>query len=647
MTTLSRRFSGAFVLLVAVPSLVVSVILSRLYVSALRETVELQSRATAEQVALQVRAETESTAVLAAALFHDGELRRLADGYVQAAGRTESFVWARALDEKLVSFFTYSNRTGEVVLHLPRGATYRYSNDPRLRANGTLDRSELAGALADPGKVFLLDTLEVAHGPENHLSIAVCPAPGDPIAIEAIVLRLHVPAFDALAAGSHDGTGPDVVVLGRSGRPILSSLPAEALGDPLAVGAAAAPSDGRGDGASGDRAAFRELSAGGRSWLATVRPMDSTGWTLLLLSDQAALSRRATRHAWYLYPAIALLTVLFLVYAELFVARVAGPIRAIIGHMERVGRGDYDVRAAPPAIRELAALSHGFNRMVEETRRLQAERERTERERLAAELEALRYQINPHFVANTLSSIQLMASAARADAIVSMTRDLMRMMSDSYMGAGVLTELSRELAGIAAYVNIMKVRFGERFALEIDARPGTEALLVLRMILQPIVENAILHGFGGAASRATPGTLRVTARREVRALPAAPCPEPSAAPVPGEVLILEVYDDGAGMTLPERPERPEPAERPERPERAAPPERPEPAERPERAARRGPESLHRIGIGNVERRIALNFGAPYQLELESEPGAFTRVRYVLPALVRRDPEESSGEPRDA
>jgi len=608
MTTLSRRFSGAFILLVALPSLVVSIILSRLYLSAIYKTVELQSQATAEQVTQNVRAETESAAILAAALFHDAELRRLADGYTQAQGATDRFVWTRALDEKLVSFFTYSNRIGEVVLYLGRGGVYRYANDPRLRAADTVDPSQLAGAAADPGKVFLLDTLDGTRAGEQHMiAIAVCPTRDDPRAIAAILLRFRVPALDTLAAGPGSDGGPDVVMLGRSGRPILSSLPAEAMGEDLV----------RAGATSGDRSSFRDLHANGRSWLATVRPMDSTGWTLLLLADEAALSRRVTRYAWYLYPAIALLAALFLVYAELFFARVAAPIHAIIGHMERVGQGDYGVRAAPPAIRELEELSRGFNRMVEETERLQAEREQTEHDRLTAELEALRYQINPHFIANTLNSIRLMASAAHADAIADMTRDLMRMLSDSYAGAGVLTELSRELAGISAYVSIMKVRFGEGFVLEIDAEPGTESLLVLRMILQPIVENSILHGFGGGAGgrlgRAARGTIRVTARREDRALPPPPCPDPWAAPLPGQVLILEVHDDGKGM----------------RPPAAAPGPRPG-------AASRGPESLHGIGVANVERRIALNFGAPYDLEIESEPGSFTRVRYVLPALARID-----------
>src|SRR6266545_7975897 len=150
MSTLSRRFSGAFILIVALPSLVVSVILSRLYLAALYKTVELQSQATAEQVAQNVRVETENAAILAAALFHDGELRRLADGYTHAAGATERFVWARGLDDKLVSFFTYSNRAGEVVLYLRQGGAYRYSTDPRLRTSATLDQDVYSKAAADP-----------------------------------------------------------------------------------------------------------------------------------------------------------------------------------------------------------------------------------------------------------------------------------------------------------------------------------------------------------------------------------------------------------------------------------------------------------------------------------------------------------------
>ena len=536
VANLSRRFSAAFILIVAVPSLLVSVVLSRLYLGALYATVKQQSQATAEQVAQNIRAETESAAVLAAALFHDGELRQLSESYGQAEGPTDRYLSARRLDEKLDSFFTYSNRVGEVVLYLGQGNTYRYANDPVLRAADAPDRSIFAGAAAEPGKVFLLDTL----GGEKHMiSIAVCPTPDEPIAVEAILLRLRVPTFDALAT---DG-GPGVVILARSGQPILSSLPAGAPAGAIDQTLAALA-------ARGDHSSFHDLEADGRSWLATVRPMEPTGWTIALVVDKESLSQRVTRYQWYLYPALGLLAALFVAYAE----------------------------------------------------RLQVERERIERERLAAELEALRYQINPHFIANTLNSIRLMASAARADPIAAMTSDLMRILSYSYSGAGKLTDLSRELASVSAYVGIMKIRLGERFAFEIDAEPGTESLLVLRMILQPIVENSILHGFGGDA-RKRRGTIRITVRRERRPLPPPTSPEPSATPVPGEVLLIEVRDDGVGMS-------------------------------PSRAAEVRERRADRIGIANVERRIALNFASPYGMEIESEPGSFTLVRYVLPALVR-------------
>jgi two-component system, sensor histidine kinase YesM len=610
MVTLSRRFSAAFVLIVALPSLVVSVVLARLYLSALYQTVSAQAQVTAEQVAENIRNETDNVAILSAALVHDAELRELAGAYAAATQRGPRYLASRRLDDKLVSFFNYTKQVGAVVLFLKGGATYSYSNYPNLRGIASIDRAVLAGAAADPGKVFLLDTLEgVARnvGDRNMINLAVCPFPSEETEVEAILVMFRLPYLDSLGARWGDDTGSALVIFGRSGKPILSSLSATATGEEVA---ALAHLDAD---AAGVRPGVPEVHVSGRTWLATVSPMSSTGWKVVLLADRAGLSRRVTRYQWYLYPALALLGFLFLLYAEMFFARIAGPIRAMVGHMGRVGKGDYAVRASAQRIAELAELTHGFNAMVQEIERLLAERDRSERERLSAELDALRYQIDPHFVANTLNSIRLMSLAARADAIAGMTRDLMRVLSDSYAGAGKLTELSREIDNVGAYVGIMKVRFGELFAVEYALDPGTETLLALRMILQPIVENSILHGFSGGSAggslRAGRGVIRVAARLEPRPLPPPACPEPWARPLPGKVLVVEVRDDGTGMD----------------PEQAA---RLLEEDRPER------DGLYRIGVANVHRRIRLNFGEPYGLELESHPGAFTLVRYVLPALVR-------------
>jgi len=212
----------------------------------------------------------------------------------------------------------------------------------------------------------------------------------------------------------------------------------------------------------------------------------------------------------------------------------------------------------------------------------------------------------------TLSSIRFMAMASRSDAIADMTRDLMRLLADSYADGDKLIALARELDNVKAYVGIMKVRFGERFDVEFDCEPGAEQLLTLRLILQPIVENAILHAFPDVSvatiARAGRGTIRISARSELRDAAAPIVPEAWARASRGRVLVIEVRDDGVGID-------------------------PGKARTLVEGTQRG-SGLHRIGLANVHRRIELNFGQPYGLAIESEPGHCTVVRFLLPALER-------------
>ena len=191
----------------------------------------------------------------------------------------------QALDEKLVSFFNYTKQIGAVVVYLRGGDTYSYSNYPNIRGIAGIDRSVWAPAAADPGKVYLFDTFEGVTrnvGAKNMISLAVCPAPDDESAIEAILVMLRVPYFDGLSARWGEEPGSAVVIFGRSGKPILSSLPAGTRPDELAALASRAAS------AAGAEAGFSsgEVRADGRAWLATFYPMHSTGWTLALLAER-------------------------------------------------------------------------------------------------------------------------------------------------------------------------------------------------------------------------------------------------------------------------------------------------------------------------------------------------------------------------
>ncbi|MGA2547087.1 MAG: sensor histidine kinase [Rectinemataceae bacterium] len=595
MVSLSRRFAFAFVLLVAVPSIIVSVVLSRLYVSALYTTLSRQTEATAEQVSRGVQNEIDSASILAASLLHDAELLSLVQAYAVASGAERLKAYSR-IDALISSFLIYSNRIGAVEIYLRDGSSCYVSNYPNIRPMPSFDHELFAGSERTPGKVFLLDTLlgPVGNiGEKNVLSIAVCPTRDVDTRLEAILVMTRVPFFDELAAHAGPGRG-DIVIFGREGAPLLSSLPPD-------VAAALAPIAATPQGAG----SFRELRTGGRHWLATSASMDSAGWKVVLLADMASISGRIARYSWYLFPALAVIALLSIAFAQLFFASIAAPIKALIAGMGRVGKGDYAARASSAGIAELEALTHGFNSMVSEIEGLVDEKEKRERERLAAELAALRYQINPHFVANTLNSIRLMARAAKADAIAAMSGDLMRVLADSYSGASSLVELSREVDNVKSYIAIMKIRFGKRLDASFDLETGAEDCLTLRMILQPIAENCILHGLAAAPAR---GHISIRARVEEDARPPAAPPEPGVRVVPGRRLVIELQDDGVGMDA----------------ESLA----------SVMAAEADGGGLNRIGVANVRRRIALNFDEPYGLSMESSPGAGTLVRYILPFMER-------------
>jgi len=613
MTSIRRQFNRAFVLLVFLPGLLVSVVLSRLYISALISTVSRQAEAVIGQVAQNIRAETDGVSILASALYHDNELRALADRYAQVEGRGERLLLANRLEDKLVSFFVYSNRVGAVFLYMRNGIVYSYWNYSNIRSGGGIDHSIYAPAKRNPGKVLLLDSLSAVAGSVGEkfmLSVAVCPAASEyDTSLDAILVQLRVPYFDSLVSRPESQTGNEVVIYGRDGRVLLSSLPATAAPERLAL---LVPPLQAGEG-RGETTSFRQVAFGGRSWLASSLRMESTGWTIVLLADRSVIMGRLTSYQWYLYPALGLLTILFFVYAGIFSARIANPISAVVRSMRRAGAGDYAVRVpAVAGIEEMAVLTQGFNRMMEELRSLTQEREERERQRMKAELEALRFQISPHFVSNTLNSIRLMARAAKAEAIGDMTQRLMRVLADSYAVAGPYTDLANELANVESYVGIMKVRFGENF--DVDYRLGEETrdCMVLRMIIQPIVENSILHGISGAGRR---GAISLEARLE-----AAPGCKPAARPeqgliaCPGKVLVLDVRDNGVGMeddrvaSILDGPSHPE----------------------------GDTGSLHRIGLANVRQRIRLNFGKPFDLAVESQPGCFTRVTLRLPMILRAE-----------
>jgi two-component system LytT family sensor kinase len=212
---------------------------------------------------------------------------------------------------------------------------------------------------------------------------------------------------------------------------------------------------------------------------------------------------------------------------------------------------------------------------------------------LAAKIEALKSQINPHFLFNTLTSI---ASLIRSEPdtarmlIVKLSALLRRLMRSHQH----FVTLREELESIDEYLAIEVVRFGPKLTVRKEISPETINMIVPSMILQPLVENSIKHGL---SRKLGAGTITIRSHRDN---PSALLGSSPAAPLgsAGRVVI-EVEDDGMGFVL-DRLNQP---------------------------------MSSGIGLANVRERLRVIYGATYQLRLDSEPGKGTRAQIEIPEMV--------------
>jgi two-component system LytT family sensor kinase len=199
-----------------------------------------------------------------------------------------------------------------------------------------------------------------------------------------------------------------------------------------------------------------------------------------------------------------------------------------------------------------------------------------------AEARALRAQISPHFVYNSLTAI---ASFVRTDP--ERARELLLEFADftrySFRRHGEFATLAEELSSIEPYLVLEKARFGDRLDVTLRIAPEALPVVVPFLSLQPLVENAVRHGLEGKAGA---GRVSITAEDH------------------GDVVAISVEDDGVGVD----------------PERF-------------RRALAGDASMDSVGLGNVDARLRSSFGDDYGLVVETAPGAGTKVTVRVP----RDP----------
>lgn len=275
---------------------------------------------------------------------------------------------------------------------------------------------------------------------------------------------------------------------------------------------------------SGD---FR-IGVDGTTYLFVYQAIEGTTWKLVGFVDTKELRSRieGIKVAAIVSALVCFgIAILYSIYTS---GRLARRIGNLIKAMRKLEGGQIGVQAKSSGRSrdEIAQLHAHFNRMSSELKEYIEELGESNGRARTAELKALQHQINPHFLYNTLDAINWMAATKyKAKDISAMVTSLARLFRLSLNKDREELALAGEIEHVECYVAIQQIRFDNEFELAVDIEPGLEREPVLKLILQPLVENAILHGFEGIDR---PGLIRIEARRN------------------GHTIEIRIVDNGVG-----------------------------------------------------------------------------------------------------
>ena len=321
----------------------------------------------------------------------------------------------------------------------------------------------------------------------------------------------------------------------------------------------------------------------------TVKTVGYTGWKLVGVVPVETLRDNYSQLLLFAM-FVVIFSIFLLVFVNLRLSEwITAPMKKLELAVRELEKGAESVDFDVDGPYEVEHLSRSVQSMVSTMRHLMEDILRQEEEKRRSELDVLQSQINPHFLYNTLDSVVWMTENGRTQEAVAMLTALARFFRISLSKGSSIIPIGDELEHARNYLAIQKMRYKNKFFADISVEQGVERLYTVKLIIQPILENAIYHGMEYADGD---GEIHIRAFRE------------------GENMVIEVEDNGPGM-----------------PEQVV-----EQLLNPGisvSAARPGGTG---IGLRNVHQRIQLTFGPAYGLTIRSEPDRGTVVRICLPAL---------------
>lgn len=311
---------------------------------------------------------------------------------------------------------------------------------------------------------------------------------------------------------------------------------------------------------------------------------EKTGWTVVDCVRVEELLRKSNE-AQSIYILVAMGLMAAALFFSRFVAKsITLPIQRLCDSMERVQEGDFSVSdIVVDSENEIGSLTKSFNVMTHRIHELMEQNIREQEAKRKSELKALQSQINPHFLYNTLDSIIWMAEGKKNEEVVLMTASLARLLRQSISNEDELVSIGQEIEYARGYLTIQKMRYKDKLEFQIEVEPSILHIRLIKLVLQPIIENAIYHGLKYKESK---GLLCVRGFMK------------------NGNAVLQVIDDGVGMDQ----------------------------ETLDHIYERHKVNYHSNGVGvyNVQKRLQLYYGSEYGITYESKVGEGTTATITIP-----------------
>lgn len=318
--------------------------------------------------------------------------------------------------------------------------------------------------------------------------------------------------------------------------------------------------------------------------LYSISRSEKTGWTVVDCTNvKELLSKSRQAQSVYVLTAI-ILVIVALLFSRFMARSITLPIQKLRDSMKKVQEGDFSVSdVVVDSKNEIGSLTKSFDVMTHRIHELMEQNVHEQEEKRKSELKALQSQINPHFLYNTLDSIIWMAEGKKNEEVVLMTASLARLLRQSISNEDEVVPIANEVEYARGYLTIQKMRYKDKLEFQIEVDSSILYIPLIKLVLQPIIENAIYHGLKYKESK---GLLIVKGFMK------------------DGNAVLQVIDDGVGMD----------------------------EETLAQIYDKHKVNYHSNGVGvyNVQKRLKLYYGEDYGITYTSELGKGTTATITIP-----------------